>query len=260
MEYRRLGNTDLHVSVLGLGCSRLGRSVFEDNRGVARELLAAACDHGVNLFDTAPNYAYGDSERLLGEFFAGRRDQVLFATKGGYRYSSSARFARWAVPVLGPMRSALRSRRTSLKQASSKRQEFEVGYLRRCLHASLRRLRTDHVDLYLLHSPPADVIGREETLRFLEEIRRDGKVRVCGASVNSVIEGLLCLGHTVYQALQIGFSLADRRPVRELLPSVAAQGVGVIVKTPLARGLLTGGAGGIGTDGDGQCRTPGRKR
>lgn len=239
MEYRQLGNSGLSVSVLGLGCSRLGRSVFEDNRAAAHALLAAAIDCGVNLVDTAPNYAYGDSERLLGRFLAGRRDQVLLATKGGYRYSSSARYARWALPVLAPARQLLRRRRSALKQASAKRQDFTVAYLRRCLHASLRRLGTDYLDIYLLHSPPIDVIEREETLRFLEDIGRDGKVRVCGASVNSPQDALRCLAHPVYRVLQVGFSVADQRPLREVLPGAAASGVGIIVKTPLARGLLT---------------------
>lgn len=241
MEYRRLGNSGLSVSVLGLGCSRLGRSVFEDNRATTRELLTTAADCGINLFDTAPNYTYGDSERLLGRFFAGRRQEVLFMTKGGYGYTSTARYARWALPVIAPVRHLLRRRRSELKRAGAKRQDFSIAYLRGCLHTSLRRLGTDYLDIYLLHSPPGEVTGRDETLRFLEDIARDGKARLCGASVNSVDEALRCLEHPVYRVLQVGFSVADQCVVREVLPRADENGVGIIVKTPLARGLLTPG-------------------
>lgn len=241
MEYRRLGNSGLSVSALGLGCSRLGRSVFEDNRATARKLLTAAADCGINLFDTAPNYTYGDSERLLGRFFAGRREEVLFMSKGGYCYSSAAHYAHWALPVIAPVRQLLRRRRSDLKRASAKRQDFSIAYLRGRLHTSLRRLGTDYLDIYLLHSPPGEVIGRDETLRFLEDIVRDGKARLSGASVNSVDEALRCLEHPVYRVLQVGFSLADQCVVREVLPKADADGVGIIVKTPLARGLLAPG-------------------
>lgn len=239
MEYRSLGNTGLRVSALGTGCSRIGRSIFEDNRKQAHVLLEEAFDAGINYFDTAPNYAYGDSERFLGKVFATRRDRVIIATKGGYCLSSSARYAHYLLPVIGPFRGMLARQRPRLKRHSRKRQDFSARYLRENLELSLRRLRTDYVDLYQLHSPPADAIESDEVLRFLEDSISDGKVRYCAASVNSIAEAQLCLKHPVYAALQIAFSLAEQEPATQVFPLARSRGVGIIVKMPLARGLLT---------------------
>ena len=239
MEYRIIGNTGLRVSALGMGCSRLGRSVFEDNRKQSRVLLENAFDAGINFFDTAPNYAYGDSERILGNLFASRRDRVIIATKGGYRYSSSAHYARYLLPVIGPFRGILTRQRSQLKRQSRKRQDFSPRLLSENLEQSLRRLRTDYVDLYQLHSPPAGVIESDEVLRFLEDSVRDGKVRYVAASVATVTDAQLCLMNPVYTSLQIGFNLAEQSPATEVFPAARSRGVGVIVKMPLARGLLT---------------------
>lgn len=239
MEYRTLGNTGLRVSALGIGCSRIGRSIFEDNRKQARVLLEKAFDAGINYFDTAPSYAYGDSERLLGELFAARRDRVIIATKGGYCYSSSARYAQYLLPFIGPLRGMLGRQRVQLKRRSRKRQDFSSRFLRENLEQSLRRLRTDYVDLYQLHSPPAETIESEEVLRFLEDSIRDGKVRYCAVSVNTVVEAQCCLNNPVYAALQIAFNLVEQTPATEVFPLARSRGVGVIVKMPLARGLLT---------------------
>jgi len=239
MEYRTLGKTELRISALGTGCSRIGRSIFEDNRKQARVLLEKAFDAGINYFDTAPGYAYGDSERILGKVFMSRRDRVIIATKGGYCYSSSARYAHYLLPVMGPFRGLLARRRAQLKRHSRKRQDFSTRLLRKNLEQSLRRLRTDYVDLYQLHSPPAGAIESDEVLRFLEDSIRDGKVRYCAASVNSSAEAQLCLKHPVYAALQTGFSLAQQEAASEVFPLARSGGVGIIVKMPLARGLLT---------------------
>jgi aryl-alcohol dehydrogenase-like predicted oxidoreductase len=239
MEYRIIGNTELCVSVLGMGCSRLGRSVFEDNRKQSRVLLDTAFDAGINFFDTAPGYAYGDSERILGDVFASRRDRVVIATKGGCRYSSSARYARYLLPVIGPFRGILSRKRSQLKRRSRKRQDFSPRFLRENLEQSLRRMRTDYVDLYQLHSPPAGAIESDVVVRFLEDSIRDGKVRYGAASVTTVAEAQLCLLNPVYASLQIGFNLAEQAPATEVFPIARTRGVGVVVKMPLARGLLT---------------------
>jgi aryl-alcohol dehydrogenase-like predicted oxidoreductase len=239
MEYRTLGKTGLRVSVLGVGCSRIGRSIFEDNRKQARVLLENAYNAGINLFDTAPNYAYGDAERFVGKVFAERRDRVIIATKGGYCFSSSARYAHYLLPVIGPFRGMLFRQRVQLKHRSRKRQNFSPRFLRENLEQSLKRLRTDYVDLYQLHSPPAKVIESEEVLRFLEDSVKAGKVRYCAASVNSVAEARLCLKYPIYAALQTAFNLAEQEAATEVFPVARSSGVGVIVKMPLARGLLT---------------------
>ena len=238
MEYRRLGNTDLRVSVLGFGCSHLGRSIFEDNRKQAPELLETAFDAGINFFDSAPTYSYGDSERLLGKVFASRRDQVILATKGGFRYSSYARYARYLLPIVGPLRSMLLRKRVQLK-AHRKRWDFSRQNLSIGLENSLRRLRTDHVDIYQLHNPPSGAIGSEEVLRFLEDLVAAGKARYCAASVGTIAEARLCLKYPVFSALQIAFNLVEQEPATVIFPLARSAHIGLIVKTPLYRGMLT---------------------
>jgi len=239
LEYRTLGNTELRVSALGLGCSRLGRSVFEDTRRQSRELLETAFDNGINFFDTAPSYTYGDSEILLGNVFATRRDQVILATKGGYCYSSSARYAAYLLWLVGPFRKLLSRYRPQLRQRSKKRQDFSSRFLRKNLEQSLSRMHTDHIDLYQLHSPSIVAIESDEVQRFLENSIKDGKVRYCAASVETVEEARLCLKYPVFSSLQIGFNLLEQAPAREVFPLARSRGVGVVVKMPLARGRLT---------------------
>jgi aryl-alcohol dehydrogenase-like predicted oxidoreductase len=234
-----LGNTTLRVSALGLGCSRLGRSVFENTRRQARELLETAFDNGINFFDSAPNYAYGDSEVLLGNVFATRRDQVILATKGGYRYSSSASYARYLLWLVSPFRKLLGRHRQQLKHRSKKRQNFSARFLRKNLEQSLRRMHTDYIDLYQLHSPPMVAIESDEVLRFLEDSIKDGKVRYCAVSVSTIEEARLCLNYPVFSSLQIAFNLLEQASATEVFPLTRSRGVGVVVKTPLARGLLT---------------------
>jgi len=143
------------------------------------------------------------------------------------------------LPIIVPFRRVLLSGRAQLKRRSRKRQDFSIRHLSKQVDDSLRRLRTDYLDLYQLHSPPASTIESDEVLRFLEDLVTTGKSRYCGASVNTVSEAQFCLKYRVYSVLQVSFNLAEQGPATELFPLARAGGVGVIVKTPLARGLLT---------------------
>lgn len=239
MEYRSLGSTELRPSVIGLGCARLGKSIFEDNTRQAIRLLEAGFESGVNFFDTASTYCYGDSEALIGKTFAGRRDKVLFATKGGFQYSNYARIAQHFLPVLAPARALLMKKRSRLKGRSKKRQDFSLPQLRTDLERSLKRLRTDYVDLYQLHSPPESIIASDEVRSFLESLVKEGKARYCGASIYSSQEARRCLEYPIYSAVQIGFSLVDQEPASVIFPLAQSKGIGIIVNTPLHRGVLT---------------------
>jgi aryl-alcohol dehydrogenase-like predicted oxidoreductase len=214
MRYRRLGDSGLAVSVLGLGCNNFGRRIdLEATRGV----VDTAIEHGVTLFDTADTY--GESETFLGEVLQGRRDDVVIATKFGNPLGGA----------LGNDFGARGSRR----------------YIRRAVERSLRRLRTDYIDLYQMHQPdPATPI--EETLAALTELVHEGKVRYIGSSNFASWQ----VTHADWTARTSGterlisaqnlYNLLERDAERELVPACQRFGIGVLPYFPLANGLLTG--------------------
>jgi aryl-alcohol dehydrogenase-like predicted oxidoreductase len=214
MAYRQLGESGLTVSVVGLGCNNFGRRIgLEETRAV----VDAACDAGITLFDTAD--VYGDSELLLGEVLAGRRDQIVLATKFGKPVGDR---------VAGP-HEARGSRR----------------YIRRAVESSLRRLRTDYIDLYQMHEPD-ERTPIEESLAALHELVLEGKVRYIGSSnfaawqVADAHWTAAQANLTPFVSAQNGYSLLDRSVEAELVPACERYGIGVLPYYPLANGLLTG--------------------
>ncbi len=238
MECRALGKTGLKTSVIGLGCSRLGASVFEDHKTNPQSFLHFALEQGVNFFDTADSYGYGNSERLLGQAFRGKRDKVIIATKGGFLPSSLARFGKYVLPVIGPFRSLISKQKTSLKKISTKRQRFDVSYLKKALENSLRRLETDYIDLYQLHSPPRTILEREEIFHFLARCQQEGKIRFYGISVNTIQDGVFCLQIPNIAALQVPINILEQQATTDLLPQAFSK-TGILARVPFARGLLT---------------------
>jgi aryl-alcohol dehydrogenase-like predicted oxidoreductase len=218
MRYLSLGNSGLVVSVVGLGCNNFGGRL--DLAG-ARAVVDAAIDAGITLFDTADTYGGGGgSEELLGEVLAGRRDQVVIATKFGHQHFDMG---------YGPAAGAKGGR----------------GYIRRAVEQSLRRLRTDYIDLYQIHTPdPRTPIA--ETLSVLGELVTEGKVRYLGhsnfsgwqiAEAASVADRL---GTTPFISAQNHWSLLERAAETEVVPASRHFGLGVLPYFPLANGLLTG--------------------
>jgi aryl-alcohol dehydrogenase-like predicted oxidoreductase len=192
MRTVQLGNTGLTSSVLGFGCGavmgRVGR------RGSLRA-LGAAWDAGITLYDTARSYGYGESETLLGEFLATRRDQAVISTKFGILAAPQRLWKRVAKPVaravltVAPgVRGVLR-RRTAGEFAPNL---FTVSVLEQSLDESLRKLRTDYVDLLFMHAAPASALEQEDLLAALEKLVEAGKVRVAGISAEpEVVEAAL---------------------------------------------------------------------
>jgi aryl-alcohol dehydrogenase-like predicted oxidoreductase len=213
MEHVTLGRSGLRVSVLGLGTNAFGARA---GRETAIEMVHRALDAGVTLFDTANVYQDGLSETILGEAVRGRRDRCIIATKAG-------------LPIgAGP------------HDSGSSRHHLE-----RELAASLRRLGTDYVDLYQVHTfDPATPL--EETLRALDDMVRAGKVRYIGCSNYAAWEVAValgvsrCNGWVPFASVQPSYSLADRWPEDEMVPMCLHQGVGLIAYLPLAGGILTG--------------------
>lgn len=214
MKQRSLGKSGLQVSLIGLGCNNFGGRIDLE---ASRKVVHKALDLGITLFDTADTYGErGGSETFLGKVLGDRRKDIILATKFGM-----------------PMDDA-----GILKGASRRYMLSEV-------EASLRRLKTDWIDLYQLHTPdPLTPI--EETLRTFEELIRQGKVRYIGCSnlpAWQVVDALWTarhLGINAFVSCQDEYSLLVRDPERELLPAMEANGLGLLPYFPLASGLLSG--------------------
>ena len=215
MTYRPLGDSGLLVSAVGIGCNAFSRRV--DQAGVA-EILAAARDTGVTLLDTADVYGvtHGASEEMLGAALAGQRDEFVIATKFG-----GGLVAREQGP--GGSR----------------------HYVMDAVEGSLRRLRTDHIDLYQLHVPD-DATPIEETLSALTELVQAGKVGYVGCSnfrgsqIADADRAARTAGLERFVSAQNGYSLLDRSLEDEVIPACKELGLGMLPYYPLAYGLLTG--------------------
>jgi len=213
-----LGNSGLIVSVTGLGCNNFGRRLRLD---VTREVVEAALEAGVTLLDTADMYGGGGgSEELLGEVLAGRRDEVVLATKFGHQDFD-------------------------MGYGTAAGSKGGRGYIRRAVERSLRRLRTDYLDLYQLHTPDP-VTPVEETLAALTELVDEGKVRYIGHSnftgwqIADAAHLARETGTSPFISAQNHWSLLERGAEAEVVPAARHFGLGVLPYFPLANGLLTG--------------------
>ena len=218
MRYKSLGNSGLVVSVVGLGCNNFGRRLDVDQ---TRSVVDAAIEAGVTLLDTADTYGGdGRSEEILGQVLAGRRDQVVLATKFGHQAADMG---------YGPAAGAKGGR----------------AYIRRAVEHSLRRLQTDYIDLYQIHTPdPQTPI--EETLAALSELVRAGLVRYIGHSNFSPVQMANAAaaaergGFVPFISAQNHWSLLERHAELEIVPAAMEFNLGVLPYFPLANGLLTG--------------------
>jgi aryl-alcohol dehydrogenase-like predicted oxidoreductase len=217
MQFRRLGDSGLVVSVVGLGTNNLGMKLDDEQ---SREVVHAALDEGITLFDTADTY--GASEQRLGELLRGRREDVVIATKFG-----------------GDVRARGNDNGEDWGARGSRR------YIRRAVDASLRRLQTDWIDLYQLHRPdPATPI--EETLSALSDLVHEGKVRYLGSSnfsgwqVADAEWTARTRGHIRFVSAQNEYSLLDRSIEDDLVPALEQYGIGLLPYFPLANGALSG--------------------
>lgn len=218
MRYRSLGESGLVVSVVGLGCNNFGGRLDLDG---TRAVVDAAIESGITLFDTADTYgSKGGSERLLGEVLGKRRDRVVLATKFGNQH-------------------------TDMGYGIAAGAKGGRAYIRRAVTESLRRLRTDYLDLYQLHNPdPSTPI--DETLAALDDLVTEGKVRYIGHSNLSGWQ-IADAAHlasrdrrTSFISAQNHWSLLERAAEAEVVPAAQAFGLGVLPYFPLANGLLTG--------------------
>jgi aryl-alcohol dehydrogenase-like predicted oxidoreductase len=236
---RAFGKTDLRVSAFGFGCARIG-GIFQRDSASFLDLLSGAHEAGINFFDTADMYSQGESETLLGRAFRRRRGQVIIASKAGYCLPARRRLAARLKPLLRPVIQFLKIRRDRLPAGTrgALAQDFSPAYLRQAVEGSLRRLRTDYLDLFQLHSPPTEVIKRGEWEPALEALKRAGKIRYYGIAVDTVEAGLAALQYPGVSSIQYTLNLLEQRAEEALLPQARAKGVAFIARECLANGLL----------------------
>lgn len=210
MKKRLWGDTGFPVSEIGLGCWQLGGDCWgdlEDSKALG--ILEASVESGVNFLDTADVYGAGRSEELIGKFLRNRTEELFVATKLG-------------------------------RQAQVYPDQYTSDNLRACTEASLRRLGVDSLDLTQLHCPPPAIMEEGEVFEIMRKQQADGLIKNWGVSVESVEEGLLCLEQNGLASLQVIFNVFRRKPAEILLEKAKAKKVAIIVRLPLASGLLSG--------------------
>ncbi len=210
MKYRELGNTGLQVSEVSFGTWAIGGSWGNTNDDEALKGLDKAIGEGVNFFDTADVYGDGHAEQLLAKATKGKEDEIYIATK----------FCR-----AGDIHDL---------------ETYSEARVRAYCEASLKRLERERIDLYQIHCPPLSVLKDGRVFEVLDKLQAEGKIRHYGVSVETVEEGLFCLGVPGVKALQVILNLFRQKPLAELLPKAQEAGVGILVRLPLASGLLTG--------------------
>jgi aryl-alcohol dehydrogenase-like predicted oxidoreductase len=209
MQTRELGSDGFKTSEVGLGCWQFGGDFGPMAADTAKAILTTAAESGINFLDTADVYGDGRSERLIGEFLKSCPHPMRVATKFG-------------------------------RGASVFPDAYTFEALRAAVIASRRRLGVEVIDLLQLHCIPVAVLYQGKIFDWLRELKAEGLIRHFGASVESVEEGLICLAQEGLLSLQVIFNIYRQKLISELFPRAQARGVGIIVRLPLASGLLSG--------------------
>lgn len=224
MEYRNIRGTDLTVSAVGFGVWTVGTTWWGiKDRAVGIDLLRQAFDQGVTFFDTADTYSNGDAETILREALGDKRDQIIIATKFGYDiYGNAERVNQQERP-----------------------HDWSPKYLRKALEGSLKRLGTDHIDLYQLHNPRVDAILDDDLWDELERARDEGLIRSIGTALGPAInerqidEGVQTMSHRGATP-QIIFNYLEQQIGRDVAAAANRNGSSILVRVPHASGLLDG--------------------
>ncbi|WP_071395660.1 aldo/keto reductase [Bacillus tuaregi] len=206
MQKRQLGQSDLFVTTLGLGCMSLGH-----DKKTAESILKTAVEEGINYFDSADLYDFGENEQIIGSALKSVRDKVIIATKAGNRWNEAKDNWSW---------------------------DPSKAYIKEAVKASLRRLNTDYIDLYQLHGGTIDD-PIDETIEAFDELKKEGIIRYYGISSirPNVIREYAAKSKMVSVMMQ--YSLLDRRPEEEALPLLQQQQISVVCRGSLAKGMLS---------------------
>ncbi|MEB2786941.1 aldo/keto reductase [Algoriphagus persicinus] len=211
MKYRTLGKTGWKISEIGLGTWQVGGGWGKPfDPKIAEEILHTAFDHGINFVDTADVYDAGLSEAAVGEVVRQRSEKIYVATKCGRRIQ----------PHIN--------------------ETYTVEKLRRHVEDSLRNTGLNRLDLIQLHCPPTSVYHRDEIFTLFEKMKSEGKIAAMGVSVEKVEEAKLALEYEIVSSVQVIFNMFRQKPAEELFKLAASKNVGLIIRVPLASGLLSG--------------------
>ncbi|MEA2491975.1 MAG: hypothetical protein QOH21_3767 [Acidobacteriota bacterium] len=221
MNYRQLGSTHIKVSEIGFGGWAIGGRADASGTPVGwgqtsdDESLAAirrARELGVNFFDTADSYGFGRSESLLGIVLSRTRKDVVIATKVGVVRDAEGRLSK----------------------------DFSRQHIYHAVDGSLKRLRSDYIDLYQLHNPTIDQLRRDEIHEAMDRLQEVGKIRYWGVSVTTPEEGMEVIRNNWGYALQVLYNVLNQAPATDLFGLAKEKGYGIIARVPLASGLLSG--------------------
>jgi len=187
MKRTFLPGPDKYLSIIGLGCSRIGSFSNSHSSSETQRLLAAAFDSGVTVFDTADVYGQGDSERELGRFLTGdRANKAFVVTKGGKLFSRKMRFLRPFKPLLRPLLSKRGGAAVAARRTEEISEDFSPRHIAGAVEGSMRRLRTDRIDSYILHSPPVAAINHPALWETLSRLKESGKIATLGISCDTI--------------------------------------------------------------------------
>lgn len=211
MNYRKLGKTGFSVSEISLGTWQVGGKWGEPfSHANADNILNAAADAGINFIDTADVYGDGESEKAVGRLVRSRSERIFVATKCGRRLQPHTADA------------------------------YQPAALRQFVEDSLRNMQLETLDLVQLHCPPTEVYYRPEIFELFDRLREEGKVQHLGVSIEKVEEGLKAIEFPNVETVQLIFNMFRQRPPQLLFKEAARHDIGLIVRVPLASGLLTG--------------------
>jgi len=217
MKYRQFGNTGIEVSEIGFGAWGIGgtpkdaRAYGPTDDKISQQALIKAFDSGITFYDTSPLYGYGHSEKLIGETFKDIREKIIISTKVGFLNFDGE-------------------------------QDFSPEYIRSSLESSLTRLQTDYIDILQLHDPPVELLQQDRRIiDTLESLKQEGRIHVVGITTKTSEESAIAIDQFDFKSIQVNFSLVDQRALENgLFKKCEEQGVGIIGRTPLCFGFLTG--------------------
>lgn len=228
---------------LGMGCNKLGSAAVGMGQRDAVRLVQEAIDAGITFFDTADVYGNGTSERVLGEALRGHRAHVQVATKGGYLFNERSGLQQRLRAVAAPALRTLRARRAATGSGPASvagayaQQSFAPDVLAQALDASLRRLQTDHIEMYQLHGPEPQHV--EQFAEFAGTATATGKVGALGVGLNSIVGAAAWLDAPGLRVIQLPLGILDPDAADWLVPEAESRGIRLVVRGIYGAGLLS---------------------